>query len=542
MEVVAKWARKWKLKLNATKSEVSFFTTSSREAQWIPNILVEGETIKYEKTPRFLGVKLDRDLFFGPHAEEVASKMARKQRIIGAVANTDWGWKKEYLVRLYTALIDSIPKYAGFAWLPCAKKSHVARVAIAQNKALRRVTGQYMATPVEALRLECGLPGLDTEIKRLVALSAEKAVRLPADHPRSLAYHAPGRSRLKRDDWRKVAKDLQNRLPAELQPRVDLQLFAVKPWVEAASMEVSPLLEGVSSRLDREEIRRTAALDNIRQTNASKVIYTDGSATAGTRMGGAAFVVTEGDPESPNVLSSVEKKGALYTCSYEEEVEAMKMAATWIDQHCEREESIQICTDSQSLCMALQSYNPETDPIRETLQGHRGPIHIQWIPGHSNIPGNERADAAAKSAAEMLGPGRAITLRSAKMQIWKTFQDEITHKVMAQVYSGYDKEKEQMANRKDQVTLAQIRSGKHRAFRAYQKLLDDSVDDVCPKCQEEPHTLEHWWLRCPGTLAAKMELFGGGDGQGLSQLTKEPRKALALARSTLLGAGLTAAQ
>ena len=92
------------------------------------------------------------------------------------------------------------------------------------------------------------------------------------------------------------------------------------------------------------------------------------------------------------------------------------------------------------------------------------------------------------------------------------------------------------------MTLAQIRSGKHRAFGTYKKLLDDSVDDACPTCQGEPHTLEHWWMRCPGTLAAKHELFGGRDEQGLMLLTKEPRKALALARRTLLGAGRQVAQ
>ena len=307
-------------------------------------------------------------------------------------------------------------------------------------------------------------------------------------------------------------------------------------------MEVHPLLEEVSSRSDSEETRREAPLDNIRQTHAQKTIYTDGSAHAGIRMGGAAFVVTEGDPEAPHKLTSVLAKGALYTCSYEEEVEAMKMAATWIKENCMEDETIQICTDSQSLCMALQSFNPETDPIRETLQGHKGRIDIQWIPGHSNIPGNEMADRAAKEAADKLGPGRPITLRSARMQIWRTFEDEIMHRTMAQVYGAYDKEKESLIEtRKDQVALAQIRSGKHRAFGAYRKALDDSVSDMCQSCQEEPHTLDHWWLRCPGILAAKREILGGGEEQGLLLLTKEPRRALALARRTLLGAGRMAA-
>ena len=134
-------------------------------------------------------------------------------------------------------------------------------------------------------------------------------------------------------------------------------------------------------------------------------------------MGGAAFVVTEGNPESPQRLASEGRKGALYTCSYEEEVEAMKMAATWIKDNCDTKETIQICTDSQSLCMALQSYNSETDPIREILQGHEGRIDVQWIPGHSNIPGNDMADQAAKEAVGMLGAGRPITLRLSLIHI-----------------------------------------------------------------------------------------------------------------------------
>ena len=204
--------------------------------------------------------------------------------------------------------------------------------------------------------------------------------------------------------------DLQRRLPEALRHKEDLHPFAVKPWVEAASLEVHPLLEGVSSRLDSEEVRREAALTNIRQTHAQKTIYTDGSAHGGILMGGAAFVVTEGDPETPHELASVSRKGALCTCSYEEEVEAMKMASTWIKEKCQKEETIQICTDSQSLCMALQSYNPETDPIREILQGHEGRIDIQWIPGHSRIPGNDWADSAAKEGAALPGIGRPVTL------------------------------------------------------------------------------------------------------------------------------------
>ena len=82
-------------------------------------------------------------------------------------------------------------------------------------------------------------------------------------------------------------------------------------------------------------------------------------------MGSAAVVVMEGDWEAHSKKTSVLWKRALpCTCSYEEEVKAMKLATTWIKKICEEEETIQISTDRQSFCKDLQSYNPETEHIK----------------------------------------------------------------------------------------------------------------------------------------------------------------------------------
>ena len=51
-----------------------------------------------------------------------------------------------------------------------------------------------------------------------------------------------------------------------------------------------------------------------------------------------------GRPGTPQELASVSRKGAMCTCSYEQEVEAVKMASTWIRENCQKEETIQIET------------------------------------------------------------------------------------------------------------------------------------------------------------------------------------------------------
>ena len=335
-----------------------------------------------------------------------------------------------------------------------------------------------------------------------------------------------------------MAKDLQRQLPMEMKERVGITHYDHEPWMEAKCLQVEPKLEGVTSRLEPEAVKKEASLRRIRQIGNPVVVYTDGSASGGTRMGGAAMVASEGDPENPTFFHSEGRKGALFTCSYEEEVEAMRLAAVWITENREINEPITICTDSQSLCMAIKNFNPETEAIREILQNHEGTVTLQWIPGHSGVPGNEQADVTAKNAANLMDTPRRITYRSACMQIRRSFPDELTNPKIAETYSKYDSERErELTSRKDQVTLAQIRSGKHLAFRAYRHQLDQEVPAECPLCGQEDHTMEHWFLRCPGTLKAKRNIFGGEEDQGLSQLTKNPSKTLALARRTLLGAG-----
>ena len=77
----------------------------------------------------------------------------------------------------------------------------------------------------------------------------------------------------------------------------------------------------------------------------------------------------------------------------------MWLALDWLEQNCSSPATI--VTDSQSLCEAIQGYNPDLDLLRLRLRNTEHPLSIQWVPGHSDVPGNELADQAAKLAAEL---------------------------------------------------------------------------------------------------------------------------------------------
>ena len=70
------------LNLNASKSEVSFFSTWTGESTWEPEIQIDGKKIDCVATPRLLGVTLDRQLTFGTHVENVTKAAISSNRML----------------------------------------------------------------------------------------------------------------------------------------------------------------------------------------------------------------------------------------------------------------------------------------------------------------------------------------------------------------------------------------------------------------------------------------------------------------------------
>ena len=100
------------------ESECSFFTTNTYEAKWRPTLNVNGQQIKYDPNPKFLGITYDRRRIFFSNASIVGSKMKQQAGALRCLASTGWDYEKSILRSTYVATRRSTVECASEAWLP----------------------------------------------------------------------------------------------------------------------------------------------------------------------------------------------------------------------------------------------------------------------------------------------------------------------------------------------------------------------------------------------------------------------------------------
>ena len=551
---IANWSTKHKL--NPSKCESTLFSTCPGEAKWSPEITLDGQTLKVNPTPTFLGVTFDRTLTFSQHAVQTKARIMKRIRILSALASKDWGCSRTDLLRIYHAIIHSVLNYCAPAWQPWLAKSNVSLLERVQNRALRALTGQLSDTPLQCLRLEAGITSFETTIKRNSAVAWEKSARLPWSNPRRLLFESPVFHRWKRNSWSDMAKEECNKLGLNDLSRTPLPGPGLAPWhwMSNGRLKINPTLMNNSKKNESKEAQIADTISSIVHLGSAPItIYTDGSAEAGLKNGVSAAVITTGPPSDPIIIETIIRKGSLWTSSYETEVTALLMATDWIKAS-EPVDHYIICSDSQSALSALDESGKDDGTviasIRDNLASLTSKISLQWVPGHCGLIGNEWADKAANEAAMIQGPdcqpSSSISYAAAKCLILREIQDPPpTHTRTKEIYGNKkgitEKTKKiykQQQNdplpdtpsfkRRDAVLLAQLRSGHCHMLAAYRNVINQDVSPLCPHCNDEFETLEHWLCECPATAVKRIRRFGGA-APPLTVLVDDPLSVLAYA-------------
>ena len=366
---------------------------------------------------------------------------------------------------------------------------------------------------------------LDLRRERAIVESTERYKRLDSDHPnRALVDAWQPIGRLQQQSPLDVTLRLQNKfnLPDHRLPIQNLPTIA--PWTELQSATINcSLLDPSIDKNSNPTVLRTCALETINAYHVTPVqAYTDGSALDGTSSAGYGVVIQF--PTGPDIEIS---DACGKACdNYAAEIQGLISAVEQIDQHFRsgQKEPMDtvIFTDSLSALKALQSSDSSNLgidnlalTIDKVLTSYDIKLTLQWIPGHCNLQGNERADRLAKEGARKEQPENPCSysnikriLKSKSREEWLTKwkEGETGRVVYKEMKEPNPKDNINSLSRKHQSAIFQLRTG-HSKYNFNLNRFDPLYTPLCRNCTHPYETTEHVLFECPGLRREREQLL-----------------------------------
>ena len=482
---IDKWAKTWKMKLNAGKTQVMVISTSNADTDWQPKLTLEGKELEVVKEYKFLGVTIDRKLNFASHVNKIIAKTKKRARILKCLAGKDWGQTLETQVALYITYIRSSLEYAAPTWYPWISKTSRNKLEQIQNECLRSMTRMAKTTPLEFLRLQAGSEPLEARIEKNCMIQWERFARLEQDDSRRVLAEKEVKTRVKtKAGWREKTKGkMDNNICRDI-PRIP-----TNPMMKNRAVVTGVELEKNKNKYTLHKLAELTEM-KIAEIDADVELYTDGS-TSGEQQNGGAGVFAQ--DKLGNVLLEVWKAAGKLCSSYDGECVAMRTALEWIEEDDRGDIKYAIFTDSLSLTSALKS-----NDWKDTHE---------WLRAIKVLL---RADQLAERGAKLTQTEIPVTFRIVKAKI-KNLKWELSNEKAKKTYGERRRPKdiEQTWPAEIRRLYGRLRSNHEKSLRDYQhRFLKTDMTCMCIHCDSEAaETIEHVLLECPALEERRMRMF-----------------------------------
>ena len=375
------------------------------------NITLHNKSLKYNCSPKLLGVTLDEKLTFNQHIlniEKRAGKSLGMLREIKGIGNI----KTKFLLQIYNSIVGSILQYASCVW-NTGNREHLDRLNWIQRKGLAIVLGLPSTASLEVLEVMSGTLPLDLRREEICIRDIAKI--------NSYSTKLPIKNKL--EEWRSVETPdkhttplgLMSCLAEDMKKELDIDIKNIEPELEYHGLQAIKSPPEYWRNLGSSKNRTKEQIETGNQIITTKILetseytaiaFTDGSCLSNPGPCGAGALVLLNGIES-ELKQPVCKRGSILLA----ELIAIKLVLDFIYNPDNRRKvnQIKIFSDSQS-AIGILSLNWKIENHKLTartiiskmkaLQQEGIEVIYEWTPGHANVRGNEIADKLAKEAAK----------------------------------------------------------------------------------------------------------------------------------------------
>lgn len=491
LNATSQWCAREEMSINPHKMVVVPFTRK-RKLDGLIAPTLHGETIQFSKEAKYLGVTLDKTLNWNSHLENTVRKANHALWACRRICGKTWGMRPKQMYWLYVTVIRPIVAYGSVAWWEKGQQRLAqAKLSSLQRQACLLITGAFRTTPTAAMEALLGLTPLHIYLQGEARWATYRLHQAAVSRPQSC--HMEGTALL---------RDIMSRdllcMPSDVMPRTISHVQTYKITLPT-----------------REDWLR----EERNLVRADVCLYTDGSKT----KDGVGAGIFGRSPEAEIQISL----GSLATI-FQAEVHAIELCARMLIERQTTHKTIKIFSDSQAALKALDSslfISRTVWSCREKLNdlGTHNSVTLVWIPGHTGLEGNERADALAKAGAEaqFTGPEPVLGVTDStakrditawteeiKLQYWRDINGLRHSKMMI----DYPLRKVFTDNllkldRLELRTLVGLYTG-HSGARQHMHRIGLAENAECRLCLEDDETIEHILCQCPAAARLRFSLFG----------------------------------
>ena len=488
MKIVENWCARNQLHVNPSKTTMVRFTRCTSEVKIkMDQVKLFGEVVKTDNCFKYLGVYLDSKLLMNKHIDECVTKGLRSLWASRSMVSRTWGMNPLIASWLYKQVIVPRITYGSIIWWHRANlKTYAQRLDKIHRLALLMITGAMKSTPTLGMGAALDILPLNIMVE-LRARECHDRLKLAETWISESELFGHG----------KIA------LPNGIVYQQENFDNCTREWNFGKEFK--------TEILDRNEWDK-----NLLEATDPLTWFTDGSKTDNAT--GCGIYCEQLQKERLERLSD-------HASIMQAETLAVKICAEEMIQSNISDKNIYIFTDSQATIKAISKSTINTLSVKECVNelnslGISNNLTVSWVPGHSGIPGNEKADELANKGTNLdnisivtPAPG---CIKVNKIKSWgeKLFKDlwnrqrGLKHsKMMMEPFKKgkYDLVK---MKRRDLRVIIGLLTG-HSCLKKFLNRIGKSDDTICSYCQEdEDEDMTHLLTGCPALARIRLTTLG----------------------------------